>query len=99
MNKFGYVYIITNKHHTTLYIGVTSDLQSRMWQHENKFFPKSFSARYNLDKLVFYKLYDTIEEAILQEKKLKGWYRAKKENLIALHNPEWADLGIDVANW
>jgi putative endonuclease len=70
-----------------------------MWQHENKFFPKSFSARYNLDKLVYYKLYDSIEEAIAIEKRLKGWSRDKKENLINLQNPDWVDLGVDVANW
>lgn len=95
----GYVYIIANQHHTTLYTGVTSDLQSRLWQHKTKYNPNSFTAKYNLNKLVYYKLFDTIDEAIAEEKRIKGKLRAKKEKIIAELNPDWKDLGIDVEKW
>ena len=99
MEKGGYVYIITNAHHTTLYTGVTSDLRGRLWQHKTKYFPKSFSARYNLDKLVYFEAYSTIEDAIDMEKVMKGKSRAKKERIISSQNPEWKDLGIEVEDW
>ncbi len=72
MQKGGWVYILTNKHHTVLYTGVTSNLPARINEHSTKHYPFSFSARYNADKLVYYKLYDTIEEAITEEKRTKG---------------------------
>ena len=99
MEKEGYVYIITNKHHTTLYTGVTSDLRSRLWQHKTKYFPRSFSARYNLDKLIYFEAYSTIEDAIDMEKVIKGKSRAKKEKMISEQNPEWKDLGVEVEDW
>ena len=99
MEKGGYVYIITNKHHTTLYTGVTSDLRSRLWQHKTKYYPKSFSARYNLDKLIYFEGYSTIEDAIDMEKVMKGKSRVKKEKMISEQNPEWKDLGVEVDDW
>ena len=99
MEKGGYVYIITNKHHTTLYTGVTSDLRGRLWQHKTKYYPKSFSARYNLDKLVYFEAYSTIQDAIDMEKVMKGKSRAKKEKMISDQNPGWKDLGIEVEDW
>ena len=99
MEKGGYVYIITNTHHTTLYTGVTSDLRSRLWQHKTKYFPRSFSARYNLDKLIYFEAYSTIEDAIDMEKVIKGKSRAKKEKMISEQNPEWSDLGVEVEDW
>ena len=99
MEKGGCIYIITNTHHTTLYTGVTSDLQGRLWQHKNKTHPNSFTARYNLDKLVYYLAFGTIEEAIKMEKVIKGKSRAKKKKLISEFNPEWADLGFDIEKW
>jgi putative endonuclease len=99
MEKGGYVYIITNKHHTTLYTGVTSDLRSRLWQHKTKYYPKSFSARYNLDKLIYFEAYSTIEDAIDMEKIMKGKSRVKKEKMISEQNPEWKDLGVEVEDW
>ena len=99
MDKGGYVYILTNKHNTTLYTGVTSDLRSRLWEHKTKFYPKSFSARYNLNKLVYFEAYGAIEEAIAMEKHIKGKSRAFKERLIDKTNPEWADLGEAVEDW
>jgi putative endonuclease len=90
--KGGYVYIICNKNNTTLYIGVTSNLPVRIMQHKQKLYPKSFSARYNCDKLVYYKWFDTIMAAIIEEKRLKGGNRKQKERLINDMNPGWRDL-------
>jgi putative endonuclease len=99
MDRGGYVYILTNKHHTTLYIGVTSSLRSRLWEHKTKFYPNSFSARYNLHKLVYFEAYGSIEEAIALEKYINGKSRRYKEELIENTNPEWDDLGIEVEEW
>lgn len=90
--KGGFVYILTNVHHTTLYVGVASELYSRIIDHREKIFPKSFTARYNLCKLVYYEIFDDIEEAISREKQLKAGSRAKKEHLINKLNPAWKDL-------
>ena len=94
----GFVYILTNKHHTTLYIGVTSGLYTRIEKHRDKIFPKSFSARYNLNKLVYYEVFDSIVKAIAREKQLKAGSRKNKEKLINNYNPEWNDLFDLVAN-
>ena len=91
MNKSGYVYIITNKYNTTLYIGVTSDLTKRIWEHKNHVVD-SFSKRYDLNKLVYYEVIDDIESAIVREKFLKGKKREYKNNLIDKFNPKWEDL-------
>ncbi len=92
MKHGGAVYILTNKNHTTLYVGVTSDLQSRLNEHKLKKYPNSFTARYNLDKLVYYEAFHSIEEAVLREKQIKGGSRKKKEDLIRSINPDWQDL-------
>ncbi len=92
MKKGGSVYIITNKHNTTLYTGVTSDLVGRIWNHKNQIFPKSFSKKYNLTKLVFYENFPGILEAIAREKQIKSWSRIKKIKLIESFNPEWIDV-------
>jgi putative endonuclease len=92
MNKGGWVYIMTNRHHTTLYIGVTNNLMRRVQEHQTKFNPKSFTAQYNVCVLVYYEFLPTIMEAILREKQLKRWSRAKKEWLIEMENPDWDDL-------
>lgn len=86
------VYIITNKNNTVLYTGVTSNLVKRIYQHKMKFFPGSFSARYNCDKLVYFQNFDSIMEAIEFEKKLKAGNRSKKVKLIESSNPNWNDL-------
>ena len=91
MNKTGYVYILSNKKEGTLYIGVTSDLIKRVYEHKNKVVP-GFSKLYNLDKLVYYEILDNIEEAIKREKQLKNWHREWKINLIKETNIEWNDL-------
>lgn len=97
MLKSGYVYIITNKNKTTLYIGVTSGLGIRLWKHKTHFYgDKAFSARYNLSLLVYYEKFDSIVEAIAREKQLKRWSRVKKEVLINRLNPEWNDLSEEI---
>ena len=88
----GCVYITTNKRHTVLYVGVTSELIGRVWDHKNKTYPNSFTAKYNCDILVYYFFHSRIEEAIGVEKTLKGGSRKNKIKLINSMNPTWGDL-------
>ena len=90
--KPGFVYILTNKHNTTLYVGVSSDIVSRVEQHKQSYNPTSFTAKYNLNKLVYYEAFQMIGDAIGREKQLKSGSRAKKVALINSINPEWLDL-------
>jgi putative endonuclease len=90
--KPGFVYIITNKNHTVLYTGVTSNLPNRIIEHIEKHHPDSFSARYNVTKLVYYEQSQMIGDAIGREKQIKAGSRAKKIALINSINPEWNDL-------
>ena len=90
--KPGYIYILTNKNNTTLYVGVTAYLKKRILQHKEKQDPKSFTARYNLDNLVYHEAHQMIGDAIAREKQLKAGNRAKKIALIESVNPEWLDL-------
>lgn len=92
MHKGGYTYILTNKNNTVLYVGVTSDLQKRIWQHRNGVFKNAFTSRYNICKLVYYEEYDTIERAIAREKQLKAGSRQKKIDLINNKNRYWEEL-------
>ena len=78
---------MTNQYHNVLYVGVTSDLTARVWDHKNKTYPKSFTAKYNCDKLVYYMFYSRIEEAIANEKALKGGSRKAKQDLVTAINP------------
>jgi putative endonuclease len=87
----GYVYIITNKKEGTLYIGVTSNLVKRVYEHKQKFID-GFSKKYNLTNLVYYEQFDSIENAIKREKQLKNWKREWKLNIINQFNPIWKDL-------
>ncbi|MFN8296325.1 MAG: GIY-YIG nuclease family protein [Chitinophagales bacterium] len=93
------VYILTNKNNTTLYTGVTSDLQRRIVEHKTHYYPKSFTARYNLTKLVYFESYSSVEEAIQIEKRIKAGSRIKKEELINSINPKWDDLYVEVEKW
>jgi len=88
----GCVYIMTNKRHTVLYVGVTSNLITRAWEHKNKVYLNSFTAKYHCEKLVYYCPYSRIEEAIAAEKMLKAGKRIAKIKLIEGLNPEWIDL-------
>lgn len=99
MEKGGSVYIMTNKHHTVLYTGVTSDLYSRVVEHKTGEYPRSFTNRYNVHKLVYFENYTSIEEAIEYEKAIKKGNRARKEKLINEINPEWKDLFEEVKEW
>lgn len=99
MERGGFVYIMTNIGRTTLYTGVTSDLQARVYEHKEKYFPGSFTARYNLKLLVYYEGFHLIEEAIDYEKYVKGKSRAWKENLITSFNPSWSDLTEEIMKW
>ncbi|MBN2610967.1 MAG: GIY-YIG nuclease family protein [Bacteroidales bacterium] len=96
MERGGYVYILTNKYNTVLYVGVTSKLKQRIYDHRFKTYPKSFSKRYNLYKLVYFEFHSTIEEAIYREKQLKAGSRQTKLNLINKFNESWKDLWDDI---
>ncbi len=87
-----YVYIMTNKRNTVIYTGVCNDLVRRVWEHKHKVNPKSFTARYNITKLVYYECFTDINAAIVREKQIKGWLRMKKIALIESVNKEWKDL-------
>ncbi|WP_200976659.1 GIY-YIG nuclease family protein [Echinicola sp. 20G] len=99
MKKGGCIYIMTNKYNNTLYVGVTSDLIKRVYEHKSGNNTKSFTSRYNLKKLVYYENFHSIEEAIAREKQIKGGSRKKKEELINSLNPDWTDLWDDIQNW
>ena len=85
------IYILANKRNGTLYIGVTSNLVERVYEHKNNMI-EGFSKKYNIHKLVYYEITDDIESAIRREKQLKKWNRKWKMNLIEKSNPEWIDL-------
>src|SRR5438874_11234762 len=89
--KTYHVYILTNVSRSSLYTGVTSKLVKRDFQHEIKFF-KGFTAKYNVNRLVYYEAFFRIEDAIAREKQIKGWRLAKKIALIEGMNPKWGDL-------
>ena len=85
------IYILANKRNGTLYIGVTSNLVERVYEHKNNMI-EGFSKKYNIHKLVYYEITDDIESAIRRERQLKKWNRKWKINLIENSNPEWRDL-------
>ena len=92
--KAYYVYILTNKYNSVLYIGVTNNLERRMYEHKNKLID-GFSKKYNLNKLVYFETFSEINDALASEKILKGWLRARKIALIESMNPKWEDLCRD----
>ena len=85
---------MTNYSQTSFYIGVTANLQKRVWEHKNKVV-EGFTKKYNIDRLVYYELTDSVETAINREKQLKRWHRDWKINLIKEMNPEFKDLSTD----
>ena len=91
MSKDGFVYFLTNKSNTVIYVGVTSDLIKRIYEHKEKL-GEGFTQRYNLIKLIYYESCGSIETVILREKQIKGWIRKKKVVLIESMNPKWCDL-------
>ena len=90
-----YIYILANKRNGTLYIGVTSNLVKRAYEHKNNIID-GFTKKYNIHKLVYYEISDDIESAIRREKQLKKWNRKWKMNLIEKNNPEWKDLYFEL---
>lgn len=96
MIPVAYVYILTNKRHTVLYVGMTTDLRTRLWEHQQKINPRSFSARYNVFKPVFYQGFETKEDALERERFIKGKTRKWKVELIESMNPEWKDLSEEI---
>lgn len=89
--KNGYVYILTNKNNSVLYVGVTSNLRKRIYEHKNGL-TDSFSKKYNAEKLVYYEVFESVESAILREKQLKAGSRKKKLDLVLNKNPRFEDL-------
>src|SRR3990172_8601061 len=96
MTKQPAVYILASKRNGTLYIGVTSDLVKRVWQHKNDVV-EGFTKKYGVHTLVYYELHASMNEAITREKQLKKWNRAWKIALIEKQNPEWVDLWPSIA--
>ena len=90
MKKY-HIYFVTNTNNTVLYIGVTSNLLKRVYQHKTKAY-KGFTSKYNCDKLVYFEEFDTPSEAIAREKQLKAGNRQRKNELVNLDNPNWNDL-------
>jgi len=91
MSRQYFVHILTNKTNRVLYIGVTSNLECRIYEHKNKLV-EGFSKKYNLQKLVYYEVTNDVNSAIKREKQLKNWHRQWKINLVNQFNPEWRDL-------
>ena len=90
-----YTYILSSKRNGTLYIGVTSDLIKRIWEHKNNIY-EGFSKKYSIHNLVYYEIHSTFESAVTREKKLKGWKRKWKLELIEKENPHWKDLYLSL---
>jgi len=91
MSKQPCVYILSSRRNGTLYVGVTSDLIKRVWEHKNSFV-KGFTNRYRVHELVWYEMHETMESAIHREKAIKEWKRKWKLELIEKGNPNWTDL-------
>ena len=89
-----YVYFVTNKANTVLYIGVTNDLQRRMYEHKNKI-TEGFTSKYCADKLVYFETFENAKDAISREKQLKGLKRIKKDELVKSMNLHWVDLSAE----
>ena len=89
-----YLYILSNKFNGTLYIGVTNNLERRMFEHKNKLV-EGFTKRYDLTKLIYFESFQYVNDAIRREKQLKNWNRQWKIELIEKDNPDWNDLSFD----
>jgi len=97
MNRQFCIYIMTNKHNKTIYTGVTGNLIGRVDQHRTGKIG-GFTRKYNLNKLVYYEVYEDPESAILREKQIKSWNRKRKDDLINALNPQWRDLYSDLVD-
>ncbi len=94
-----YVYSMFNRRNGTLYVGVSNDIVRRVYEHKNKTFPDSFTARYNCTQLAYYEEFDYVNDAIEREKKLKSGTRQQKIRLIESINPNWLDLSQQDMFW
>jgi putative endonuclease len=94
-NIKSHVYILTNRHRNVIYVGSTDDLRKRIYFHKKRLIP-GFTKKYNVDQLVYYESYRSIEEAFAREKQIKGYKREKKNTLILETNPLWVDLFNDL---
>ena len=90
------MYILTNSNRNVLYTGVTSDLKRRIYEHKLHLDKGSFTAKYNVENLVFYEVTSDIKSAIEREKQIKGWNRKHKNKLVESKNPNWKDLYEDI---
>jgi len=88
----GWVYMMCSLNHSTLYVGLTSNIASRVYEHKQKIYPKSFTSKYNCIQLVYYQRFELTIDAIAEEKRIKGGSRKKKEELINSMNKDWKDL-------
>jgi putative endonuclease len=95
MERMPCVYILTNSRNGTLYVGVTSDLVKRVWEHKNDLV-QGFTNKYQVHHLVWYEIHEEIDSAIIREKQIKKWNRRWKLRLIEAMNPEWKDLFKDI---
>ena len=87
-----YVYILANENNTVLYTGITNDLIRRIYEHKHHLDKGSFTARYNVEKLVYFEVTSNVEAAIEREKQIKGWNRKRKNKLVESKNPNWNEL-------
>jgi putative endonuclease len=94
--KLWFVYVMNNKPKGVIYVGVTDNLEERIKEHKLKLYPKSFTAKYNCDKLIYFEEFENDQEAMIREKRLKKWKREWKVKLIETMNPGWMDLSM---NW
>jgi putative endonuclease len=88
-----YVYLLANWNNKVIYVGVTNDLERRIYEHKNKLV-EGFTKKYNLNKLVFFEETNDAHAAIAREKEIKRWRREKKDRLVNLENPKWEDLSL-----
>ena len=88
-----YVYILSNWNNKVMYVGITNDLQRRVYEHRSKMI-KGFTSKYNIDKLVYFEMTEDVMAAITREKEIKRWRREKKNKLVEQENPEWGDLSM-----
>ncbi len=93
-NDCYYVYILTNMNNKVIYIGVTNNLERRVYEHKNKLV-KGFTEKYNLDKLAYFEETAEVKSAIFREKEIKKWRKEKKDRLVEATNPEWEDLSLE----
>ena len=91
-----YVYILANNTNVAIYTGVTRDLARRVYEHRNHLGPKSYTAKYDIRKLVYFEQTTDVRSAIEREKQIKSWSRARKNALVETMNPEWKDLYLTI---